>query len=121
MSAPAGSERLPLGESVYLLLPGRVVDPFSGEEVDDWSSPVESELTNCAVAASASSDDWMANRNPLDVALIVYVPYVAEVPSFARMRVRGTVFDVYGEAHVWRSPYQDVVPVTQVALRVREG
>ena len=129
MTAPTDAEKalaqeaFPNGETVTIIKPGTKTDPFSGETVDDWANPVEVDYPYCAVGMGPGSEAWLVGRDLTQVALTVYLPYAAvDALSTDRARVRGAEYGVYGDAFLWRSPFDPDGPGgVELALKAGEG
>jgi hypothetical protein len=111
----------PNGETVKIIRAGVKTDPFSGEETEDWDNPTITPYDFCAVSHGPSSEDWLVGRNPVDIALTVFMPYAADVTVKDRAEVRGVVYDVYGDPFKWSSPFTADQPGTELALKARLG
>lgn len=117
-----GADWFPFGEPVDVGRAGVLVDPYSGEpEGEDWDNPTVTRYEFCAVGHGPSSEQLLVGRNPADIALVVYLPFAADVTTKDRVRVRGVVFDVYGDPFRWQSPFTGDQEGTELVLRAREG
>lgn len=119
----AAQERYPNGETVTVVKPGVVVDPFSQQSSDSWATATSADYPWCAVATDAGIESLLVGRDLTQVALAVYMPYTGvDVASNYRATVRGITYDVYGEPAVWVSPFDADAPSgTVLALKVSEG
>jgi hypothetical protein len=105
----------PFGETVTRLQAQTVADPYSTETREVWDDPslppVEVALEGCAVEPRPSTEDQGEARNAVTDGFTVYLPpEAAEVTSRHRVRVRGAVYSVLGEAADWRSPLTGWIP-----------
>lgn len=114
------------GEPVSVIRAGQITDPYSGEVTEDWKNPTEFDpVPDCAV------DNWRTGetaeptddrtREPIIDGLRVFGPPHWDVTGRDRMRVRGIVWEVYGEPFAPRSPFTGWEPGTAVNLRKVRG
>ncbi len=93
----------PAGETVTLIRRG----PVSGRDGfgnDVYGPDVEIDVSGCAVAPTAGSEDVQA-RDQVAGHLTVWLPAGTEVRATDRARVRGEVYEVTGPSQSWRSPF----------------
>lgn len=89
---------------------------------DGYGNPVagadaERELPTLGIAPRVSSEFNEPGRTAVIVGLTVFFPGGTDVLSTDRFRVRGTVYEVVGEAGDWRSPFTGRRPGIEVALK----
>lgn len=111
----------PYGEEVQVIRAGMYLDPYSQEEATDWQNPTETTYSNVAVGHGPSSESYLVSRNPLEIALTVYMPYDADVTAADKMRVRGITYDVAGQPFAWQSPFSGTQMGKVVDLKVVQG
>lgn len=83
-------------ETVTVIVPpgrDRFGDPLSG-------SGTETPVAGCLIAPGRSAEDTFGSHQ-VDTDLTVYAPAGTVVASTDRVRVRGLVYGVVGEAQVW--------------------
>lgn len=108
----------PHGETVVVLTGAAVDDPYSGEStVIDWSEPTEVEVRGCAVAPRTSSEPTQDARTAVITGMTVYLPPGTVITPQSRLRVRGELHEVDGEAGVWISPFTGWTPGVEVATK----
>lgn len=91
-------------EVVTRLRAGSVVDPYSNEPSESWTTPTELDITTIAPAEPRpTSEPVQEARNSVTSGFTLYLPIEADVTARDRMRVRGRVYDVLGDPAVWLS------------------
>lgn len=107
------------GETITVLRPGTVVDPFSLQLVVDWTAPNETEIPGALFDPGTSGEpvtDWRSGRSE---APTVYLPAGTDpdlVTAGDRLRVRGDLYEVNGRPQDWRMgahPFGLVVKLTR--------
>jgi hypothetical protein len=89
-------------ETVTRLRAGTATDPYSGELVESWTSPLESDIETLAPAEPRPSGEPVQDaRNAVVSGWTLYLPESADVTARDRLRVRGVVHSVLGEPAVW--------------------
>lgn len=89
-------------ETVTVLTAGTSTDPYSGETVEDWTTPTEREVTTIApLEPRPSSEPVQDARNALVSGWTLYLPAGDPITARNRVRVRGTVYPVQGEPADW--------------------
>lgn len=89
-------------ETVTILTAGTVSDPYSGENVEDWSTPVERDVVTLAPAEPRPSDEPQQDaRNSVTSGFTLYLPDGDPIARTDRVRVRGSVYPVQGEPADW--------------------
>lgn len=89
-------------ETVAVLTAGTSTDPYSGETVEDWTTPTEREVTTIApLEPRPSSEPVQDARNALVSGWTLYLPAGDPITARNRVRVRGTVYPVQGEPADW--------------------
>lgn len=100
----------PHGETVTILTPTQVADPYSGETSDDWSAPTETDVYGVAVEPRPSSEPTQDARNAVTSGFTLYLPPGTAVTPTNRVRVRGNDYGVLGEPAEWRNPFTGWTP-----------
>ena len=99
------------GETVVILRAGVVVDPYSLEEVLDWSDPTETPVLTVALPEPRPSGEPVQDaRNAVTSGWTLYVPTDTDATSQDRVRVRGIVYGIEGEPASW--PLGKVIQAT---------
>ena len=102
------------GETVVILRAGVVVDPYSLEEVLDWSDPTETPVLTVALPEPRPSGEPVQDaRNAVTSGWTLYVPTDTDATSQDRVRVRGIVYGIEGEPASW--PLGKVIQATVTA------
>lgn len=98
------------GETVILLTAATRTDPYSNEEVIDWSlTPTETELTTSwPPEPRPSSEPAQDARNAVVSGFTLYFDDWPAITPQNRIQVRGELYDVLGEPAEWRWPSGDV-------------
>ena len=90
------------GELVSVLSPTTSPDPYSGEPVEDWSTPTERTVRTLAPAEPRPSDEPVQNaRNAVTNGWTLYLPAGDPITRHDRVRVRGEVYPVQGTPAAW--------------------
>ena len=116
----------PHGETVTRLRASSTPDPYSGDDVQDWSAPAELAIPGVAVEPIVSRTESAVRpaeqRRLVEIDFRIYVPDpAADVTAADRVRVRGHVCRVVGEPAAWRSPFTGWAPGLVVELTTTEG
>lgn len=90
------------GETVQVLSAGTVSDPYSGGTVEDWSNPTEVAVDGVLCEPRPAGEPLQDARNQVTSGWTLYFPASAVVTAKNRVRVRGVVYLVDGEAADWR-------------------
>lgn len=94
-----------MGETVYVLTAGSRTDPYSGEAVyDDWSNATSVTVENVLCEPRPSGEPTQEARNAVTSGWTLYfltIPTVNPTPQ-NRIKVRGVIYEVDGEAADWR-------------------
>lgn len=94
-----------LGETITVITAGTTADPYSGENTaEDWTTATEVDVHNVAVEPRPSSEPVLDARNAVTDGFTLYVPTGTPITAKNRVRVRGVVYDVFGDPADWRSP-----------------
>jgi hypothetical protein len=112
------------GETVTVLTAGEVVDPYSGDSVEDWDSPTEVIVNRVAVAMGGSlgsSEPLQDARNQVESDFDLLFPPSATVTAQDRVVVRGLTCEVVGRPFLWRNPFTGWTPGLVVQAKLREG
>ena len=91
------------GEPVTIQTATTVIDPYSGDEVPDWSNPTETVVPNVLVGAGGSTESNEVARAAVesDFDLIFQPPYTTLPTAQDRVVVRGLVCEVDGRPFRW--------------------
>lgn len=94
----------PLGrKTITVLTPQKTADPYSGEQVDDWSQPPTEVLVKGCQVEPGTTQEYLLNRDEVLVAWTVYAPAGTQVTTYNRVRYNGSVYTVYGHPAQWDS------------------
>ena len=107
-------------ESVTILSPGTVTDPYSGETVTDWATS-SSRNEACAVSPGGSTEPTQVARDAIDSDFDLIFDHNPGVTHADRVVVRGLTCEVDGRPFSYRSPFTGWEPGTLVRVKVREG
>lgn len=110
----------PFAESVTIQSPGTSTDPYSGEDVTDWTTPTERDAS-CAVAPGGSTEPNIEARSAIDSDFDLIFGYNPEITAADRVIVRGLTCEVAGHPFTFVSPFTGWEPGTLVRVKVREG
>lgn len=91
-----------LGETVTVLTAGTSTDPYSGESVEDWSSPTRVDVPGVLVEPRPGSEPVQDARNAVISGFTLYLPVGTVVTARSRVEVRGNQHRVLGEPADWR-------------------
>lgn len=91
------------GETVTVLSPGSVVDPYSGLPRDTWETlSAEREVDTLAPAEPRPSTEPVLDaRNAVVSGWTLYLPPGDPVTAYNRVRVRGVDYPVQGTPAAW--------------------
>jgi hypothetical protein len=90
------------GETVVVLTAGTSVDPYSGDSVEDWSSPTERSVVTLAPAEPRPSQEPVQDaRNSVVSGWTLYLPAGDPITERNRVRVRGEDYPVQGQPADW--------------------
>lgn len=91
-----------LTETVTRLRATTTTDPYSNEDVEDWTTPTELDITTLAPAEPRPSQEPVQDaRNAVTSGFTLYLPENADVTARDRMRVRGGEYRVMGDPALW--------------------
>jgi hypothetical protein len=91
------------GETVVVLTAGTTSDPYSGETVEDWTTPSETTYTNVMVSQSSTTEPVQDARNQVFSDLTLHFQtFDVSITRGDRVRVRGDVCTVVGRPFEWR-------------------
>ena len=91
------------GESVVVLTAGSTTDPYSGETVEDWTTPTEVAYQNVMVAETRTAEPLQDARDQVQSDLTLYFQtFNVPVTYKDRVRVRSKVCTVAGRPFEWR-------------------
>lgn len=117
------------GETVTLLTPGTILDPYSGEASQAWelgdgeeweTEPVGQEVSQVGVEPRPSSEPVQDARNAVTSGYTLYLPSI-EVSPQQKFIVRDETYDVLGEAAEWVNPFTGWAPGLVVQVGRTEG
>lgn len=92
----------PTPETVTVLTAGTTTDPYSGETVEDWTTPTERDVTTIApLEPRPSSEPVQDARNALVSGWTLYLPSGDPITARNRVRVRGEEYPVQGQPADW--------------------
>lgn len=103
----------PAGETVTIVRPGPATQDDYGNDVA--GTPTEIDVAGVAVAPRTSTEDVQA-RDQVIEGLNVWLPAGTQVLATDRMRVRGVLYEVEGEAGHYRSPFTGFTGPVQLSL-----
>ncbi len=113
----------PLGETVTVLRPGAPSRDAYGNDVP--GPDVEIDIEGCAVAPrdgnATSGNEKTQARDQITSGFTVWPPPGSDIQPTDRMRVRGVVCEVDGEAGQWQSPFTGTRSPDQVSLNKVTG
>lgn len=96
------------GETVTIVSAGTATDPYSGEQVADWSTATTRDVLTIAPPEPRPSEEPVGDaRNAVVSGWTLYLPAGSGVTAYDRVRVRGEEFPVQGQPAAW--PKGDVV------------
>ena len=112
-----------IGETVIVQTATTVADPYSGEQVPSWSSPIERVVSNVLVADGGSTEPEQDARNAVDSDFdLIFQPPVTTAPTAQdRVKVRGLVCEVVGRPFLWKWPGSGEEAGMVVKVKIREG
>ena len=112
-----------IGETVIVQTATTVADPYSGEQVPSWSSPIERTVPNVLVADGGSVEPERDARDSVDsdFDLIFQQPIDSLPTAQERVVVRGLVCEVQGRPFLWRWPGSGDEAGMVVKVKIREG
>lgn len=111
----------PCGETVVMLQPAVRVDDL-GDNVEDWSKPVETVYHNVAIYASLSQEDEAAGRDSdYEHWSMLFKQPVKGAGYRCRWRIRGVVWEADGSPMVWHHPMSGWDAGTQVNVKRKKG
>ena len=90
------------GETVVVLSPGTVTDPYSNQPAESWDTPTERTVTTIApLEPRPSLEPVQEARNAVMSGWTLYLPSGDPIRRTDRVRVRGEVYPVQGEPADW--------------------
>lgn len=93
------------GETVTVLRPGSILDPYSLEPVYDWTAPTETDIDGCLFDPGNSGEpvtDWRSGRSETPTLYLPASTAASAVTAGDRVRVRDDVYEVNGRPQDWR-------------------
>lgn len=89
-------------ETVTVLSAGSVTDPYSNQPSEDWSNPIERDVTTIAPLEPRPSQEPVQDaRNAVVSGWTLYLPAGDQISRKDRVRIRGKVYPVQGEPADW--------------------
>lgn len=89
-------------ETVVVLAATTTTDPYSGLEVEDWTTPTERSVTTLAPAEPRPSQEPVQDaRNAVVSGWTLYLPAGDPIGPQNRVRVRGEEYPVQGQPADW--------------------
>jgi hypothetical protein len=91
------------GETVVVLTAGTTSDPYSGETVEDWTTPTEHAVPDVLVEPRPSGEPLQDARNQVTTGRTLYFQSPPDVAISAsnRVRIDGIIYDILGEDADW--------------------
>jgi hypothetical protein len=90
------------GEAIVVLSATTTTDPYSDEDVEDWTTPTERTVTTVAPPEPRPSDEPVQDaRNALVNGWTLYLPVGDPITASNRVRVRGEEYPVQGTPADW--------------------
>lgn len=91
------------GEVVTVLTPGgTTADPYSNEQVADWTTKLVHDCTTLAPPEPRPSGEPVQDaRNSVTSGWTLYLPAGTPVTAHSRVRVRGVEYPVQGDPADW--------------------
>lgn len=112
----------PFGETVDVLTAQTTTDPYSTTTVLNWTAtPTEVSVDGVAVEPRPSTEPLRDARNAVVSGFTLYLPPGTVISPTNRVRVRGSVYQVLGEAAAWRHPFTGWEPGVIVQCERVEG
>jgi hypothetical protein len=113
----------PYGETVTVLTADTTLDPYSNENVPDWTKPpaTSTPVSGVAVEPRPSGEPLQDARNQVTSGFTLYFPAGTAITAQNRVTVRGTTYGVLGEPAVWKSPFTGWAPGVVVQVERTEG
>lgn len=109
------------GETVVRLRAGTTTDPYSQQQVEDWTSPAQLAIEGCAVADGGSIEPIQDARDAVISDFDVIAPPGSDVLSVDRLIIRSLTCQVVGRPFDWRSPFTGWQPGMVIRAKVVEG
>ena len=111
----------PHGETVTVQTAGTITDPYSGEQISDWTTPTGVNVAGVGVEPRPSGEPTQDARNAVVSGFTLYFPPTSVVSAANRVVVRGGTYDVIGEPAVWVSPFTGWAPGVIVQVERTAG
>lgn len=95
------------GEIVTVLTAGQIHSDYSDSDVEDWDNPTERDVMTLAPAEPRpmyrTDEPVLDARNTLTSGFTLFLPPNDPITPKDRVRVRGKVYPVRGNAARWRT------------------
>lgn len=111
----------PFGETVEILSPTPVTDPYSGDPTADWSDPISEFVDHVGVEPRPAPEATENARNATVDGFTLYFPPDVTVTAQSRVVVRGVTYLVDGPPADWRNPFTGWTPGIVVQCKRTEG
>lgn len=92
----------PIGRKTITVQRAPLVTNDYGDQVRDWSNPVETVVKGCDVQPG-TTQEYLINRDQVTVAWTVYAPPGTDVTEYDRVVFNGTAYEVDGHPAQWDS------------------
>lgn len=102
--------------TIVLLRAQTTTDPYSGEQVRDWSqAPIETEVEGCSVQPGPPRPQDLNARESVTILYTVWAP-LADVTEHDRVRYAGEVYAIDSTIQRWDFPplSHAVIPLIRV-------
>jgi hypothetical protein len=101
---------LPFGETITVKRAGTRVDPYSGENVEDWATATTFEIEGCAIYPTDSVETASVDKTSVVSGYTVLAPPGSDVRRKDRVSYRGADREVVGDPFDWRNPFTGWTP-----------
>lgn len=112
--------RHPAGESAELFKYLGAGEDAHGNLIDEWDE-IPITLDGCAFDPGSSAEPRRPGQDRVIVEPNLFAPYGTPAEPKDRIKVRGEIYQVEGEARDWRSPFTGTAYGTAIALRRVSG
>lgn len=100
---------------------GTVEDPFSGEQITDWSNPTTWSVDDCIVEPRTTSEPLEGGRTPVITGYILHMPHGTDIHYDDRVILLGQSWDVDGMPFEWENPFTGWKAGVEVRLKKVDG
>lgn len=84
------------------VLTAEVVEDGYGDDTMDWTTPTRVDVLALGVEPRPSGEPVQEARNSITSGFTLYLPTGTAITPANRVEIRGSVYDVMGEAGDWR-------------------